>query len=48
MAANARETSPKAPQYHKWINGIGEVRLEDDMLIIELSPAMLTWLDPPD
>ena len=48
MAANARETSPKAPQYHKWINGIGEVKIEDDMLKIELSPAMLAWLDPPD
>ena len=48
MAANARETAPRAPQYHKWIRGIGEVRPEDGMLLIELSPTVLSWLDPPD
>ena len=47
MAACAREEAPKAPQYAKWINGIGTIIQEDDMFKIDLLPSITTWLETP-
>ena len=42
--ASARQTIPRAPQFVKWLAGIGEVEVLDDTLKIFLSQELIDWL----